>query len=265
MSVSTEVSCWCMRTSVLVPVEWVSEGRTSACPDPGCYPGCPVHDTDAFDSDDEDAVVAATPRKKVKMNRYSPERYDPAGDSSEGVPVTVRSAHPGDLILAIGPGQCQCGCGETPRGKNARFGMGHDIRLRGKLIRAQAADALVVVVSGGTSAFSIETYDPLTFASRYSTPKLDWAESVRDGASKVAVRTARRKAAANPEREVLAAAADVPEGRTLVRVGRWDHTGRIVAIYRDSNGVLYDYVGRDDKRHFARRVDGEIREVEAAS
>ena len=34
---------------------------------------------------------------------------------------------------------CRCGCGETPKGKKARFIPGHDARLRGILLRAIGA------------------------------------------------------------------------------------------------------------------------------
>jgi hypothetical protein len=51
------VLCWCESTEVLVPVEWLREGRTDSCDRSGCAPGCPSRDED----EDEDHYDATEP------------------------------------------------------------------------------------------------------------------------------------------------------------------------------------------------------------
>lgn len=260
MKLSIESICWCGLRSTMVPVEWVSEGRTNSCSDPDCEPGCPFHDTDEFDLDLEPTPVPPVKPRRYKMNRFTADQFDPLAESS-GTSETIRAQYPTALILNVTPGCCPCGCGERPRGKTATFGMGHDIRLRGKLIRAAAAGAKVVRVTKEADSAMVagDPDDPAAFAAEYSTPKLDWRAAVADAASRIAVRTNKP----NPERDVLeAATGPQPEGRVLVRVGKWDYTGAVAAIYDDPSGVLYDYVGRDSVRHLARQLpDGTLKDV----
>ena len=247
----------------MVPVEWVSEGRTNSCSDPGCVSGCPYHDTDEFDAIAEDDAPTPPPTKprRFKMNRFTADQFDPISESSI-VSDAIRTQYPTALILNVTPGYCPCGCGERPRGKTATFGMGHDIRLRGKLIRAAAAGAKVVTVTKETDSAMVDggMRDPADFAAGYSTLKLDWRAAVVDSAARITT----REGNANPDREVLeAATGPLPAGRELVRVGKWDYTGRVAAIYTDvTAGTLYDYVGRDGVRHLARRSDdGTLQDV----
>lgn len=254
-----EADCWCGSKSMLVPVEWVSEGRTDSC-SPGCYPGCPMHDTDEFDE-----VVEPIPtptRKRRKMNRFRADQFDPEAESSP-VSDTIREAYPRDLILIVGPGVCPCGCGEEPKGKKATFAMGHDIRLRGKLTRAAAAGVQVVQVMRGVDGLvSTDPIDPASFAAAYSTPKLDWAQAVADGAAKIIAKTPAPPTAAIERKITEAATGELPDGRTLESLGVWSFTGRVAAIYREADGTMfYDYVGRDGTRRFARGDDESVWEV----
>lgn len=170
------------------------------------------------------------------MNKFSPARYDPAVDSTKGLPRRSDS-----VSLLIGTGLCACGCGDTPSGKKAKFCMGHDARLKGVLTRVHSAGLEVALVEETTG--TAEVLDPLVYADRFSTAKVDWRQLVLDAAAKIADRrgTIDRRAA---ERRVLERAAS--DG--AVRIGRWDKTDSVAAIYQLEGGnyeVEYvDNVGR---------------------
>lgn len=78
--------------------------------------------------------------------------YDPTIDSSAGTadhrPTDKDPTGFDGLILRVNEGQCFCGCGESVN-KGKKFRMGHDARLKGKLIRAGRAGAEVTVLDGG--------------------------------------------------------------------------------------------------------------------
>lgn len=224
--------CWCSRTEVEIPVAWVSQGMTSSCAHPGCGPGCEmVAECESDDPYDEADTVPAEPRKKWKMNKYSPARYNPVDDSTPGLPRREDS-----VSLLVGEGLCACGCGDTPSGKKAKFCMGHDARLKGKLTRAYSAHVSVALVEETTG--TAEVVDPLTYAARFSTPKVDWEKLVRDAAAKIAQRRGKidKRAA---ERKILERAAT--DG--AIRVGRWEKTDSAAAIYQlEDGGYEVEYV-----------------------
>lgn len=252
--------CWCESTEVLIPVQWVSEAKTGSC-GPDCGPGCPTR-ASGFTEDsftDPDSEVART-GKKTKMKRFDASKYDPRVDSSYGYARSeTRDLHPHDLILEVHgdldqPRLCACGCAESPKGKNAIFGMGHDARLRGKLARALAGGAQVVLTDANHVTQGIVS--PAEYAERFSTDKLDWAASITESASKA-------KRSAGVEAEILERAVGPQVGDTkLIKIGRWEKTGRIVAIYQDGSEVLYEYADQNGKLRQARQsADGKIREV----
>lgn len=255
-------TCWCERTEVSIPVQWVSEGRTGSC-GPECGPGCPSRASGATDSFDDLRGEVARTGKKTKMKRFSAERYDPRVDSSLGYANGgVRVAHPNAVILEVEggtPALCACGCGEPPRGKGATFGMGHDARLRGKLARALAAGCEVVLTDQNSHTVT-EVLSPEDYASRFSTSKLDWAQSIKESASKA------RPSAESGEREILARALGPRLGEEkLIKVGRWDKTGKIVAIYDDGKRIRYEYADSAGNARVAEQgEDGKIREVKSA-
>lgn len=252
--------CWCEQHEVVIPVQWVSEGLTGSC-GPECGPGCPSRASSATDTFDDHTEVART-GKKTKMKRFNTSKYDPKVDSSFGYgqPIGVRVAHPDAVILeTVGgdPAYCPCGCAEAPRGKGATFGMGHDARLRGKLARALAAGSKIVLTD--INKQPVEVLDPVDYASRFSTDKLDWAESIRTSASK-----ARRSDDA--ERAILAKALGPQVGDTkLIKIGRWEKTGKIVAVYQDGKVIRYEYADSNGNARIAEQgEDGKIREVKSA-
>lgn len=226
--------CWCSRVEVEIPVSWVAAGQTSSCGHPACSPGCEL----APDDEDDDPYDQPLdrPDRKWKMNKFSPARYDPAIDSTRGLPP-----RPDSVSLIVGDGLCACGCGDSPSGKKAKFCMGHDARLKGVLQRVHSAGLTVALVEETTG--TAEVLDPLDYADRFSTAKVDWRKLVTDAAAKIAERRGGidRRAA---ERKVLERAAT--DG--AVRVGRWDKTDSAAAIYALPDGrfeVEYvDEVGR---------------------
>lgn len=83
--------------------------------------------------------------------KFDKATYDPKSESTSAVAK--------DGILALGTKtikvgederlSCLCGCGGTPKGKNSKFVMGHDARLKGKLTRAHLTDTPIVIFTDG--------------------------------------------------------------------------------------------------------------------
>jgi hypothetical protein len=234
-------ACWCGRDEVEVPVVWVREGRTSSCDASACVPGCELVDDDDDDSEPDPYDEEPYEPRKVKMNKFNPNKYDPRSDSTPGLP-----RREGSISLLVGRGLCGCGCGSAPAGNGARFLMGHDAKLKGKLARVLAARLQVALVEETTG--TTEVLDPVEYAARFSTKKVDWAGLVRASADKVLERRGAvdRRAA---ERAVL----DRATRDGAVRVGRWDATDSVAAIYRlDGGGYEVEFV----------ELDGSIRQTQ---
>lgn len=224
--------CWCSRAEVEIPVAWVHEGRTDSCDSPGCGPGCAI-----YDAPDDDPYDEQPHEKKVwKMNKFSPVRYNPLDDSTAGLPRRSDS-----VSLLAGVSLCACGCGDTPAGTKAKFCMGHDARLKGVLTRAHSAGVTIALVDSETGV--AEVIDPLEYADRFSTPKVDWRQLVLAAAAKIAERRGTIDKRAAERRVVERAAAD-----GAVKVGRWEKTDSVAAIYRKTDGTylveFVDSVGR---------------------
>lgn len=170
------------------------------------------------------------------MNKFSPARYDPAVDSTRGLP-----RRPDSVSLLVGTGLCACGCGDAPSGRKAKFCMGHDARLKGVLTRAYSAGLDIALIEETTG--SAEVLEPLDYAERFSTPKVDWRKLVTDAAAKIAQRRGSIDKRAS-ERKVLERA--VTDG--AIKTGRWDKTDSVAAIYALPDGAYeveyVDEVGR---------------------
>jgi hypothetical protein len=250
------ILCWCERVEVLVPVEWVREGRTESCGSERCSSGCVPYDGDDDDEPGEDPYDEAEPTTPTRrMNRFMTTDYNPAADSTPGH-TAIRANHPYDLILQVGVGLCPCGCAEAPSSKRAVFRMGHDIRLRGKLMRAHAARVRVALVDSDGVLTAV--VDPVVHAEAFSTPKLDWPASVIESAERITRRTASRGRA---ERIVIERATRGDrDGAELLQIGRWrEADGAVAAIYRIEGGLLYEWARPDGTVQSARKVgDGEI-------
>lgn len=182
---------------------------------------------------------------KSQMEKYSPGRDSSAGHKKEADERDV-------LILAMShrtaQGQtdligCPCGCNEAPSGKGTTFKMGHDARLRGKLIRAHLTGTKVVEVVDG------EERKPVTAMKLAN--EHEWGEYLKEA-------VARRE---GKNREVLQKALN---SKRLVKVGRWEHTGQVVAVYNNGDGETYDieYVTRGGAKKRLEKVPAaQTREV----
>lgn len=162
------------------------------------------------------------------MPRFNADKYQPGQDSSEGykqeaddkgvvVLATVRETRKG----RVHRDGCPCGCRTIPKGKDATFAMGHDQRLRGKLIRAHLTDTPIQEILEG--------------ADRQPKPKPAAALAVVHGWEEYLTAAEERRTAKN--KEVLAKAMGSDR---LVKVGRWSYTGQVIAVYNTPGGEEYD-------------------------
>lgn len=190
----------------------------------------------------------------LTMGKFRIATYDPRADSSpntEAYRPGYRNDPPGlsgvilDRSDVDGFRVCGCGCGAKVAGK-AKFAMGHDMKLKGILVRAHLSGTPVHVRNeAGT-----HTRTAIEEAERWSTPKLDWVKMLREAEEKQGADV--RAAIERSEREVTERALGPQVGqRELLRLGRWEHTGYVIAVYSDEGAVLYEYV---DKKGRVRTV-----------
>lgn len=224
-------TCWCEAEEVVIPVEFVGEGRTVPCDLPSCEPGCPTRAYDAFELEYEDEPEASELPVQMRK-RITVTDYDPAADSSPGT-AELRPAY-GGLLLRQSETECECGCG-TPRSSKARFRPGHDAKLKGKLQRALAADVDIHLVGPDGS---VQHTNPTAVASHYG-----WSAIVDKGAERIRRRSATPVAA---EKRLAKLVEDGRDDATLLKFGRWDKTGRAMAMWRLETGeVEIQYVTTD--------------------
>lgn len=160
------------------------------------------------------------------MPRFNSNRWKPTDDTTPG----LRTVDPTCIVLAIqfdastNRFGCPCGCNGWPKGR-ATFAMGHDARMRGKLIRAHL---MGVRVRHHCDGILMEPVSAMEVAEKY-----DWKEYL-DAA------VLRRE---GKNREVLARA--IGSDR-MIKVGRWDYTGQVVAVYRtnDQDMLQVEYVNK---------------------
>ena len=180
------------------------------------------------------------------MPRFFPKKYDPLADSAGGGIVSFEEMaamvrHQGGIVLARGAGDCRCGCGDRPKGPKSVFCMGHDARLRGRLLRAHLMGVQVHILDGEGVAWSHE--EPLREAHRHGWENtLLEAEAARDAKNAAVVKTAR----------------DYTGRKVLVKVGRWEYTGQVAAIYDDGEEFEIDYVTRTGERKRTRVAKGKV-------
>lgn len=150
------------------------------------------------------------------MPRFGPKQqrlWSPAKDSSPG----MRTVDPKRIVLVrpwVGDRlACPCGCGEAPKGSKAVFAMGHDARLRGKLIRAHLTGTEVVYYRDPSGGDPIGPHSAMEVAEAY-----DWQRHLEAAVLK----------REGKNREVLQKALG---SKRLVQVGRWQYTGQVAAVY----------------------------------
>lgn len=190
------------------------------------------------------------------MGRFNPDKYDVLVDSSpDSEKLRVSPELVGALILTHTAGGCECGCGRQVKSKHSQFAMGHDIRLRGKLIRAQLSGVRVARVDQDQN--TIEIYPPLLLAEKYNTASFNWAEAVRSSASKQQDSVQRKVERAN--RQLLAKSSGPQVGdQTVVKVGRWGYTGNVMAILEGGDELLVEYVTKSGDLRRARVAGGKV-------
>lgn len=146
------------------------------------------------------------------MPRFIPEKWKPEHDSTPGV------AHldPSKVVLYVnrteeGRDGCPCGCGEFPEGEKAIFRMGHDARLRGKLIRAFLMGVSIVQYIDEHE----HEFTAMEMAKEYDWEEYLWsAQLKRDGKN----------------RELLQQALKDPN---LLKAGKWAYTGgQVFVMYK---------------------------------
>ena len=123
----------------------------------------------------------------------------------------------------VGPRKCLCGCGGEPKGRKAMFCMGHDMRLRGQLIREH--------LQGETVGEGVPAYER---AERHGWQRfLREAEETRDRKQAEFVAKAKK----NPRLQELGKAPD----------------GSVVAFYQNANGSrdleFVDVLGKKHWKH----------------
>lgn len=175
------------------------------------------------------------------MPHFNPTKYDPRTDSSPSTEVHRQGAgSPQTVILdwtSIDPARrvCPCGCREE-LASSSRFRMGHDARLRGKLVRAHVTGTDVTIIKGR----DVSTQSALAVAEQFSSPTLDWKTTLREAEGRYTGSRAKTDAA---NAEVLSRANGPQVGdRKLVKVGRWSYTGNLIAIYQDRDVAVFEYV-----------------------
>jgi hypothetical protein len=188
------------------------------------------------------------------MPRFIQQDYDPADDSSKGYGGIQR--HTKAVVLRqVGEDGCPCGCGvafgasyHTKTGSeltmSGRFCIGHDARLRGKLIRAHLTGTSVVVIRDDEAA---EPTSALEVAKQYEwEPYLKNAELRREGANRNLLQSAMNS-------------------KRLVKVGRWEYTGQVVAIFDTPDGGEYEvqYVTKQGETKKTRVPAEQAQEVTA--
>lgn len=186
------------------------------------------------------------------MARFNPSKYDPSEDSSPGTEkIRQGPTAPKTLILDWTPPAaddrvCPCGCREVLH-PSSRFRMGHDARLRGKLTRAHVTGTDVTIVKGR----DVSTSSAITVADQFSSPLLDWKAALREAEGRYSGARAKTDAS---NAEILQRAKETKEAeangnlkvgdRRLVKVGRWNYTGQVIAIYQLNGEAIFEYTSK---------------------
>lgn len=203
------------------------------------------------------------------MPRFQITKYNPAADSSSTLSDRYytangdSSANRGDFRR--GDGQvaevfldwstddngkrtCPCGCRES-LARTARFRIGHDARLLGILKRAHITGTKVTIVKDAATT----TENAIDVAATFSTDRHDWVAELNHSAERHAATNRKKIEAANDEvREE--ARGPQPGNRRLIKVGRWNYTGEIVAVYQEDGDALFKYT----------TAGGDVREIRRA-
>lgn len=169
------------------------------------------------------------------MGRFNVRDWTPRSDSSDGVDYDKIGLNPETTMVLARPTErsCYCGCQTDPSGRGRKFAMGHDARLRGKLIRAHLTGTPVAYLAGDIVQ---DEGTAMTFAATHG-----WGQYLKTAETKQGP-TIRAKLEASNRRVTTAAVGPQVGDRRLVRVGRWDYTGQVLAVYDDGGRFQIEYV-----------------------
>lgn len=169
------------------------------------------------------------------MGRFNVQNWTPRSDSTPDLDYDDLGVNPETTVVLDRPTErsCFCGCQAEPSGRGRSFAMGHDARLRGKLIRAHLTGTPVMYIGAGGTG---QADTAMAFAAEHG-----WAEYLKT-AEKRQGPTIRAKLEASNSRVIAAAVGPQIGDRRLVRVGRWDYTGQVLAVYDDGGRFEIEYV-----------------------
>lgn len=201
------------------------------------------------------------------MAKFNPAKYDPKTDSSSG---TDRMRHngPATVILdwtsirtkatqdapATDVKVCPCGCRE-PLASKSRFRMGHDARLKGILSRAHVTATDITLVKGS----DLTVVSAVALASQFTSPNMDWVKALREAEARFGGAT---KAKVQEANDAIVAEANGPQvgTRKLIKVGRWNYTGEMIAVYEDKGVAVFQYASKSGE---VKTVERPLEDVQA--
>lgn len=169
------------------------------------------------------------------MGRFNVLQWNPRQDSSEGVDYEAAGLNPETTVVLSRPTarSCYCGCQTNPVGRDRQFAIGHDARLKGKLIRAHLTGSPVAYLVGQVLE---DQGTAMVFAATHG-----WGRVLLEAEAKQGPGIKAKLEAAN--RRVTTAAIGPQVGdRRLVKVGRWAYTGQVLAVYEDTGRYEVEYV-----------------------
>lgn len=185
------------------------------------------------------------------MGKLNLANYRPKDDSSTNTDQYRKGDRKDNVLLVIDEGDCLCGCHQKPVGAKAEFRMGHDARLRGKLIRAHCTGTDVTTLPSDGSIFCDRTAMEMA-------ETLNWGKYLTVAKEREELRDSERVERAN--RQVLARATGPRVGdRQVIKVGRWGYTGNVIAVFSDGEEIEVEYVTSkgETKRHMITREQAE--------
>lgn len=194
------------------------------------------------------------------MAKFNPTKYDPKSDSSPGTD-RMRGSGPATVILdwtsattAVTPGSpatqakvCPCGCRELLASKS-RFRMGHDARLKGLLSRAHVTGTDITIVKG--SDMTVTT--AVALAAQFTSSNMDWVKALREAEARFSAST-RAKVKETNEQIVAEALGPQVGTRKLIKVGRWNYTGEMIAVYEDKGVAVFEYTAKSGEKKVVER------------
>lgn len=188
------------------------------------------------------------------MGRFNPANYKPEQDSSIHSLWADVSGATGTVVLVTGVRRCKCGCFQDTAGKSL-FRMGHDARLKGKLLRAHLSNTFITRVFHNDNSVDVEELTAMQVAN-----ELGWAHYLSAAQEREELRAAERAKRSNSAITARAMGPQVGD-RRLIKVGRWSYTGQILAIYDNGRELELEYTTKQGDTRTVRRPKNETEEA----